>query len=176
MDTILVPMERDYSSRKSYKNTDYNRNQSIINLSVASGEYMIKNLSNATIQNSNFEITKQHLFEIDNTDTDSEEVEDEWGAIRPTKYAWKLSLELLQQIFNQISTNFPLGFASLEENGGIELIWKNYLTKNEVRVSIPPNQNIDMTLYVRDIGNGKSEFYASSSFYQVVKALQFLHQ
>jgi len=178
MATIAVSIQEDnLLLQKTYRKLNYNSYKTIrvIISDVPDNNYRIINSSSViNAQSSNYQKTLQSLFEIDNTDC--EEDEDEWGATRPTKYAWQLSLEILQQISEQIRFDFPLGFASLESDGGIEIIWKNYSTKNELRISIPSHEGSNLSLYIRNLGNGKSKLFANSSIKRIVRALQFLYQ
>lgn len=171
MSTILLAKQENKPHMITCAKPSYNSNKPI---KMFASKNMPNVASNSSNINSAYQITKQRLLEIDNTN--SNEDEDEWGAIRPTRYAWKLSLEFLRQIFEQIIFDFPLGFANLESDGGVELIWKNHLTKNEVRVSIPSCEGTDISLYIRNFDKGKSKLFASSSVDRVATALQFLYQ
>jgi len=171
MNTISLAKQENKPHMITCAKSSYNSGNPI---KIFASKNMPNVASNSSNINSTYQITKQRLLEIDNTN--SNEGEDEWGAIRPTSYAWQLSLEFLQQIFEQIIFDFPLGFASLESDGGVELVWKNRSTKNEVRVSIPSREGTDISLYIRDLGNGKSKLFASSSVDLVAIALQFLYQ
>ena len=113
MATIAVSIQEDnLLLQKTYRKLNYNSYKTIrvIISDVPDNNYRIINSSSViNAQSSNYQKTLQSLFEIDNTDC--EEDEDEWGATRPTKYAWQLSLEILQQISEQIRFDFPLGIA-----------------------------------------------------------------
>jgi hypothetical protein len=127
-----------------------------------------------TTQNTNYQKTKQRLLEID--DTSCENAEDDWGATRPTRFAWQQSLKLLQEIEKSMTSNFPLGFASLASTGGIDLIWKNHKKENEVIVFIPSNEGENTSLYIGDLSNGESKLWIDPSIKLLVTVLQFLYQ
>jgi len=135
---------------------------------------MISNSSKVIFTNNNFQRTIDRLHEIDNTDC--EDNEDDWGATRPTRYAWQHGLEILHKIKKSMLSGFPLGFASLNCDGGIELIWKNHDIKNEIRLTIPSCNKINMSLYIRNYSNENSKLFAKPSVDLIVKALQFLYQ
>ena len=161
--------------QKIYGKSSYNSGMPIKVYTSQDSLVTIRNSSSViTAQNSNYQRTKQLLLEID--DTDCENDEDEWGATRPTRYAWQLSLEILQEIEKLMQTYFPLGFASLDSDGGIELVWKNYKTTNEIRISVPATNKVDISLYIRYYSNEKSKLLANPSINQLVIALQFLYQ
>lgn len=127
-----------------------------------------------TTQNSNYQKTSQRLLEID--DTSCEDGEDDWGATRPTRFAWQQSLELLQKIEKRMTSNFPLGLASLASTGGIDLIWKNHKKENEVIVFIPSNENENISLYIGDLSNGESKLWVDPPIELLVRVLKFLYQ
>jgi hypothetical protein len=127
-----------------------------------------------TTQNSNYQKTRQRLLEID--DTSCENAEDDWGATRPTRFAWQQSLELLQKIEKRMTSNFPLGFAGLASTGGIDLIWKNHKKENEVIMFIPSNEDENTSLYIGDLSNGKSKLWSDPPIELLVTVLKFLYQ
>ena len=178
MATISIDKKENKDILVSFAKTSYNSSNSVINF-VAGNMSSVGICSNViTAQNSNYQTTKQRLHDID--DISLEDDEDDWGVTRPTTFAWKNSLKILEEIKQEIENlkyfGFPVGFASLDSDGGIELIWKNHATKNEVRVSIPSHEGNDISVYIRNLGNGESKLFTISSVNQVVRALQFLYQ
>lgn len=119
--------------------------------------------------NSNYQKTVEYLLKIDNTDC--EEEENEWGATRPTRYAWQRGHEILREIEKIMKFNFPLGFASLNNDGGIELIWTNYKTRNEIRLSIPSSNEDQISLFVWNEANDKSNLFFNISIGSIIQAL-----
>jgi hypothetical protein len=178
-----IQKEYKYSQQKDYLKlscssklvqSSYNSSNSVQIFKNESNVMIINSSSVITTQNSNYQRTEQQLLGIDNTDC--EEYEDEWGATRPTPYAWRVSLEILQKLGKLMTEDFPLGFASLESDGGIEIIWKNYNTKNEVRLLIPSCNDIDMSIYIRHYGYEGSKILSCPSINQLVRVLRFLYQ
>jgi len=128
----------------------------------------------ATVQASNYQKTKARLLEI--RDPDAESDYDDWGATNPTDYAWDFSLKILQELEKLMPSSFPLGFASLNSEGGIELVWKNHEFNNEIRLSVPSRQELDMSLYLRKNSYGESQLLSRPSIKQLAETLQFLDQ
>lgn len=169
-----IQKEYRYPQQKAYLTLSYSSGKPVQIFENESNVVIINSSSVITTQNSNYQRTEQQLLGIDNTDC--EEYEDEWGATRPNPYAWKLSLEILQKLGNLMADDFPLGFASLESDGGIEIVWKNYNIKNEVRLLIPPCSDIDMSIYIRNYGDEGSKILTYPSINQLVRVLRFLYQ
>ena len=52
-----------------------------------------------------------------------DEVEDDFGAVVPTKFALQESLRILSETFRELKTVFPLAPASVSFDGGIRIEW-----------------------------------------------------
>jgi len=124
------------------------------------------------MNDNNYQVTKQRLLDID--DPNCEEEEDDWCKTRPTKFAKEKSLEILQQIEETMQSDFPLGFASLNHDGGIELIWTNRKTQNEARVEIPSSNKEQISLYVWDNADDTSKLLYDPSIDLIVENLRLL--
>ncbi|TYQ25558.1 hypothetical protein PseudUWO311_15135 [Pseudanabaena sp. UWO311] len=171
MNTILSANQKNISYLPTNAKPSYNSGKSIKLFVAVSMPSVVSNSSNI---NSSYQITKQRLLDID--DTSCEDNEDDWGATRPTHFAWQKSLELLQEIEKYMKSNFPLGFANLASTGGIDLIWKNRKTENEVIVFIPSTENENISLYIGDLSDKKSNLWINPSIQVLVTVLQFLYQ
>jgi len=171
MDTILSAKQQNKPRLIIYAKPSYNSGNPIKMFASPSMPSVVSNSSNI---NSSYQITKQRLLEID--DTSCEDGEDDWGATRPSSFAWQKSLELLQEIEKYMKSNFPLGFANLASTGGIDLIWKNRRTKNEVIVFIPSKKDENISLYIGNLSDEKSKLWINPSIQLLVTVLQFLYQ
>jgi hypothetical protein len=169
-----IPKKEDRNIWVAHVKPLYNSNEPV-RVFVAKNMPNVGNSSNViTAQNRNYQITKQRLLEID--DTSCEDGEDDWGATRPTSFAWQKSLELLHEIEKYMKSNFPLGFANLASTGGIDLIWKNRRTENEAILFIPSKKDENISLYIGNLSDEKSKLWINPSIQLLVTVLQFLYQ
>lgn len=156
-------------------NPDYQETPRISNRS----SFMVTSPSNIVESridsfNTNYQKTLQRLEEIEDMDCECDE--DEYGATRSTHYARESSRTILKEIARSMKSDFPLGFASLDSTGGIDLVWKNHQTKNEINVFIPSSLNKNKSLYIRNFDNGKSRLFINPSIKLLVKALDSLYK
>ena len=173
--TISITAKENTSLPIAYIKSSYNSGEPV-KVFVSKNMPTIGNSSNVitAVQNSKYQKTKQRLLEID--DVNCEEDEDDWGVTRPTTFAWQKSLKCLEEIEKYMQSNFPLGFANLASNGGIDLIWKNHKKENEVIVFIPSKEDENISLYIGDLSDGKSKLWINPSIQLLVIVLQFLYQ
>lgn len=171
MNTILFANQKNIYYPTTYVKSSYNSGKSIKLFLAINMPSAVSNSSNI---NSSYQITKQRLLEINDTSCDGGE--DDWGATRPTSFAWQKSLELLQEIEKYMKSDFPLGFSSLASTGGIDLIWENSKKENEVIVFIPSKDNENISLYIGELLNGESKLWTNPSIKLLVSVLQFLYQ
>jgi hypothetical protein len=115
-------------------------------LNLTPGEVEVFILNSATTINPDFEITLKRLLELKEIDPDLPE-DDEDEIHYPSDYAFNGSIELLNQLYQILGSNFPRGYASVESRGGIYLIWNNQNTNKKVWFEFSINPNYESSVY-----------------------------
>ena len=85
--------------------------------------------------NQNFRKTFQRLWELQIAEDEIDQDDDE--ILVPTEYALSHSIDLLIEIYYILGDSFPLGYASVDHRGGINLIWKCRELDQEIRFNYP---------------------------------------
>ena len=122
------------------------------------------------LTNRNFKVTFERLWELKEIDEDLEE-EDE--IFCPSEYAFSTSIHLLLELYKRVGEVFPLGYASVDSQGGVNLIWRCKEQDKEVRFNLPhTSQLLHSSVYLRQ--NSESNLIDNPSVTQLANLLQWL--
>lgn len=91
-----------------------------------------------------FLITKQRLLPLNESETDGY---DEDKVNTPSDYAFSTADKTLNEIYNLLGDQFPLGFSILDSRGGINLIWRNQQFDKEVKIKISASADLESYIY-----------------------------
>ncbi|MBF2055754.1 MAG: hypothetical protein IGQ45_00750 [Cyanobacterium sp. T60_A2020_053] len=91
-----------------------------------------------------FLITKQRLLQLNELETDGYD-EDEVNT--PSDYAFSTADTILNEIYNVLGDQFPLGFSILDSQGGINLIWRNQQFDKEAKIKISASADLESYVY-----------------------------
>ena len=91
--------------------------------------------------NRNFKVTFERLWELKDIDEDIE-AEDE--IFYPSEYAFSTAIHLLLDLYQRLGECFPLGYASVDSQGGANLIWRCREQDKEIRLNLrkPPTSKL----------------------------------
>ncbi len=90
----------------------------------------------SSFDNNNFQTTFKRLLELKEEEDELEFPDDE-EIYTPTEFALSGSIDLLIELYFLLGENFPLGYASVDSRGGVNLVWKNRLMDKEIRFNYP---------------------------------------
>lgn len=76
---------------------------------------------------------------------EEDEVEDDYGAVVPTRIALRNSLEILSEAFRELQTIFPLAAATVSFDGGIRIQWMR--PNSSLRLVLPGNEEEEAYIY-----------------------------
>ncbi len=140
-----------------------------INLSAGEVEVVIFN--SKTPVNPDFDITLKRLLELKEIDPDLDE-NDEDEIYYPSDYAFSHSIQLLNELYKILGDAFPRGYASVESQGGVDLIWNNQHLDKKVWFEFPVNDSLESSVYYQ-IGE-KSNLIKQPETSLIAKLLQWL--
>jgi len=140
-----------------------------INLSAGEVEVVIFN--GKTPVNPDFDLTLKRLLELKEIDPDLDE-NDEDEIYYPSDYAFSHSIQLLNELYKILGDGFPRGYASVESQGGVDLIWNNQQLDKKVWFEFPVNDSLESSVYYQ-IGD-KSNLIKQPETSLIAKLLQWL--
>jgi hypothetical protein len=140
-------------------------------LNLTPGEVEVFILNSVTTINPDFEITLKRLLELKEIDPDLPEDDDD-EIHYPSDYAFNGSMELLNQLYQILGSNFPRGYASVESRGGVYLIWNNQQLDKQVRFKFPVDLNFTSSVYYRH--GDHSKLIQQPNVILITKILQWL--
>ena len=114
--------------------------------------------SSSTKGLSNFRVTVERLLELLDL-----EVEDEYGILRPTEYAFKTAMKLIVEAYDVLGDNFPKASTGTDDTGSIRLAWQNTNADCRVRLFCPSNADAQAYIYHYKNEEYKSEDLISAS-------------
>lgn len=122
------------------------------------------------LTNRNFKVTFERLWELKDID---EDVEEEDEIFCPSEYAFSTAIHLLFDLSQRVGELFPLGYASVDSQGGANLIWRCREQDKEIRLNLPyAAQPLHSSVYVRQ--NSESRLIDNPSVTQLANLLQWL--
>lgn len=141
-------------------------------LIFSAGEVEVVIFNGKTPVNPDFDLTLKRLLELKEIDPDLDE-NDEDEIYYPSDYAFSHSIQLLNELYKKIlGDGFPRGYASVESQGGVDLIWNNPQLDKKVWFEFPVNDSLESSVYYQ-IGD-KSNLIKQPETSLIAKLLQWL--
>jgi hypothetical protein len=123
-------------------------------------------------QDDRFKLTFERLWELREIDLDLQDDDDE--VFCPSDYAFSNAIYLIWELYQSVGELFPLGYVSVDSQGGVNLIWKCKETGKEVRFNLPYTpQNSRSSVYLRH--NSQSHLIEQPSVTQLLNFLRWLN-
>ncbi len=128
-------------------------------------------INSSNLVKSNFRKSIESLQRLEKIDID--EIDDEDDIVKPSSYALATARKLLNEIFDFLKEAFPYCSSSLEPQGGIDLIWDNFLLKRRIWIEIPAEKKLEITMFYRD--NNQSKLVNNVDQKTVLRVLSWLN-